>query len=79
MKVYDVLLAGIEGKKGFFISVEASATSKLKASILALAEVKSRGMTGMKLEEVEIKARDGNVTKPIILRVYGKSYFPLDN
>lgn len=72
----------LEGKEdeetGYFVTIEVSASSKQRAGELAVAEAAKQQLQNFKIEGIEFKYLDNNLKELTVQKVYGKSYFPLN-
>jgi len=64
-------------KTGFFVTIEVAGRSKKEAGKLAIIECSNTETENLKIEKIEIKTEDSHIKSAQIVKVYGKSYFPL--
>jgi hypothetical protein len=78
LRVYSVMLEGIDGSMGYFMNVEVAANSPTGAAKLAEEYAKERGLTIVGVEEITETERRLS-SAPRVLSTSGKSYFPKGN
>ena len=77
-EIFNVMLEGmVDENTSFFVTVEAAARSKIEAGNLAIIECSKTEGENLKVEEIELKTRDASITSARVIKVYGKSYFPI--
>jgi hypothetical protein len=75
MKVYSVMLEGVDASMGFFMNIEVAAPDSTDAAQLALERARELGLSINGVEEIT-KTRRTSSSGPEVLSISGKSYFP---
>ena len=74
MKIFNVILeCRADEKTGYFISFDVAAPSKDDAANLALSEHKQPAS----VDEIALTSEDESIDESAVLKVYGRSYFPI--
>lgn len=75
MRIYSVMLEGIDASMGYFTNVEVAATTSTRAAKLATDYARKLGLTIVGVEEITMTGRSSE-SEPKVLSTSGKSYFP---
>ena len=80
MKIFAVMLEGqLDSTTGFFVTIEVGAKTKKEASRLAINEWLRSEDIDPRIEELELLRHDAAVTVPRVIKVYGRTYFPIED
>jgi hypothetical protein len=77
MRIYSVMLEGIDASMGFFMNIEVSAPNSTHAVQLALERARELGLSIKGVEEI-VETRRTSSSGAGVLSMSGKSYYPLE-
>ncbi len=76
MRIYSVMLEGIEDSHGYFINIEVASDRPNQALKLARQKARELGLEIQRVEEIVRTNETSPVETPQVLSTSGKSYFP---